>query len=397
MERKASEISFRAAGDRLRAAGAVRLRAKSVEFQAGVLNVSARTSAMGKHDLCEKIATALQLRSVEVIVERSRLSPGGRSIQCWGRCGERGSGRLKGIRFFAKVFLADPYPIVFKVTAPWERDFEDGPPVRRLGEQIEVEWNTTAQLRALAGDSVPAPLGCSRAAKTIVWENVRAAWVIDTVKRSRWIDPQGSAGAAALFQAGAWLRRLHDVSSVGNETIDAAKVGGVIRGAVEKAGQPGSPYGTTVVRLLDEALPRTGGELVAPKALGHGDFTLANLMWNRRAGRLFVIDYENFAYRSVCYDLLTMVFDIRLQLLNPWIPQRVPVSLEAAFWGGYGPISGELRAFISAVASWQIFYDFLPRMSARRKQRGRLAGATTRVYKALFEPAMVKRYWASVR
>lgn len=364
-----------------------------------MLEVSARvgSAALPTHDLRERIASALQARSTDVMVQRRRLSPGGRSIQCWGCCGERGSGRLKGVRFFAKVLLLDPYPIVFKLTAPWERGLGDDPPIRPLDEQIDVEWNTTAQLRALVGDSVPVPLGCSKAARTIVWQDAQAAWVIRTVKRSRWMDPKGSEGTAALFQAGAWLRRVHDTSSVGNETVNVSQAVRAIRGAVEKARQTGSPYGNSVIRVLDEAVARTDGKLAAPKALGHGDFTLANLMWDQRARRLFVIDYENFAYRSICYDLLTMVFDIRLQLLNPLVPQRAPVALETAFWDGYGPISDELRCFISTVASSQIFCDFLPRMSARRTRRGWLAGATTRVYKALFEPAMVKRYWASVR
>ena len=350
-------------------------------------------------DLRDRIASALDACPTEIVLRRFRISPGGRSAQCWGRCDRREMGRWNGVDFFAKVFLADPYPIVSKLAAPWEGNAHKEPLVRPLRDQLRIEWNTTHRLRALLGDSVPAPLGCSEAAKTIVWEDVPAAWVIETVKRSRLVDPRGLTGAGALYEAGAWLHTLHDRSLVGNEQVDTRQVADAIRAASEMAWHQrvSNVAVATIGRFLDEAVERTGGQFPVPNALGHGDFTLANLMWNRKGRRLFVIDYENFAYRSVCYDLLTMVFDIRLFFLNPWVPRRVPVALEAAFWRGYGTVSSELRSFVSAVASATILGSFLPQMKARRERRSWLAGITTTPYKVLFEDAMVKRYCASVR
>src|SRR5215467_1553080 len=146
------------------------------------------------------IAGALNCDASRVSIEQFRTAPGRRSARFWGVCG--------GKRFFAKTLLADPYPLNPHASLPW-RSVSAGI-VREAGEQIEAEWRATNLLRDLTGpEMIPAPLGKSAAAKTIVWEQVPGTRVNHTVKGARWVNSKTAGMADAMRQTGHWLRRLH--------------------------------------------------------------------------------------------------------------------------------------------------------------------------------------------
>jgi hypothetical protein len=298
-----------------------------------------------------------------------------------------------GKRFFAKIFLADPYPVAPRVPLPWEALTVDKNS-RSIGDQVEREWNMANEFRLLAAPgSVPAPLGKSTTARTIVWEEVSGIRLDHFVRRSRWLDPKGKTAMLALFQAGAWLRGIHDASARGNEGIDILTVGEATRNLVEKQGLSASKHANFGCHLLEKALAPLGiaEKLLVPAALSHGDFSLSNLMWSKAMDQLFVFDFEHSDRRSICHDLVTIMFDFRVQLLNPLIPKRVILSLEKSFWAGYGPIPRETRVLVQAVALSRIFYQALPRLSTRRKRRGRLAGLYATIYRRFFEDFVITR------
>ncbi|HET7212141.1 MAG TPA: hypothetical protein VFL79_01015, partial [Terriglobia bacterium] len=122
---------------------------------------------------------------------------------------------------FAKILLADPYPIPPRFRVPWESPLRSTMPVRPITEQINTEWEMTIQmLRLSGGHSVPVPLGRSLAARTIVWEEAGGTSLVRTLKWSRWRNSMAEAGANALLKAGGWLRTVHEASRQGTELVE---------------------------------------------------------------------------------------------------------------------------------------------------------------------------------
>src|SRR5207248_7632474 len=122
-------------------------------------------------------------------------------------------------------------------------------------------------------------------------------------------------------------------------------------------------------------------ELKLPVALSHGDFMLANLVWNKDRRQMYVVDFENFCPAVFCQDQLSMIYDLRSQLLNPLVPKQLILSLEKEFWAGYGPVDQSVLAFVNGVASARVFYFHLPRALNKRLNKGGLAGAVASLYK----------------
>jgi hypothetical protein len=289
--------------------------------------------------------------------------------------------------------LADPYPIIPHVPLPWEA-FPASKQTRSVEDQIETEWTMANEFRLLAAPgTVPAPLATSKRARTIVWEEVKGVRLDHYVKRSRWLDPKGKAGLPVLFKAGAWLRQVHDASARGNEEVDILQVLVAIHNLIEKQEWSVSKHAHLRCQLLEKAFAPTGkaGKLPVPTALSHGDFSLSNLMWSKATDQLIVFDFEHSDRRSICHDLVTVMFDLHVQLLNPLIPKRVILSLEKSFWAGYGSTPKQIEALVRAVALSRIFYHALPRLSTRRKRRGWLGGIRAAIYRAFFEDFVVRQ------
>jgi hypothetical protein len=297
-------------------------------------------------------------------------------------------------RFFAKTFMMEPYPVTPRPTIPGEAELRRGPQLRPAGVQSDNEWKMTNKLRTLTGpESIPSPLGKSEVAKTIVWREVRGVTLYELVERSLWTDREGKTLGTALRLAGAWLRRLHDASMHGSESVDIARVVEIIPALMQKEGLHSPAHLEMACRLLEAARSRVGNpdKLLLPVALNHGDFALANLIWDKKASKLFVIDFEHVGPLSVCHDLLSIIFDLRSRLLNPLMPQRVILGAERSFWDGYGSTPEEVPVLVGALASARIFYFSLPRLSTRRKRRGWLKGMTASLYQEFLENILARR------
>jgi hypothetical protein len=307
-----------------------------------------------------------------------------RSIRSWGNAQHKG--------FFAKTLLQEPYPVMPRVAVPWTAPVA-AVAFRSIAEQIEAEWTTTHELRKVAGpEHIAAPLGRSLATKTIVWQDAGGARLDDMVKRPRLLDAKSSGATAALSQAGRWLRAIHDKSRRGSEVIHLENILAGLRKQVEHDGQGSSRPALSALHALEGGFQNMKQDsLIVPSVLNHGDFMLANLRWNKAESRVFVVDFENFGTGNLCQDLISLIFDLRSQLLNPLIPKRLVRALEKSFWAGYGPIASEIQAFVNGVAAARVFYYHLPQALKKRTQMGGLAGATASVYKAILEPAMLAR------
>lgn len=302
------------------------------------------------------------------------------------------SGAWKGKRLFAKILLADPYPVPPRFRAPWEAPSRNPVPVRAITEQIDAEWNMTLKmLRLSGGRSVPVPMGRSLSARTIVWEEAGGISLVRALKWSGWRSSMAKAGAEALLKAGNWLRGVHDASKEGMEVVAARDlIQTVIESSRQKQDDAGH-YESVASKILEGWLTKkaAGDSFKVPVALTHGDFCLSNLLWNTVDKQLAVIDFELSGFRPTYYDLFALVADLRAMLLNPLIPKSVVHSWEESFWQGYGPAPTEVLEFVKALALARVFYYHFSRLLTRRERKGWIGGINAQLYRTFLESRVI--------
>jgi hypothetical protein len=334
----------------------------------------------------ENVAAALDVPQRHIEVHRYEWSPEKRSTRVWGSA--------LGKSFFAKTLITDPYQVTPRISVPWDDAGVNAPILRSIAEQIEVEWNTTHQLRRLLSvTTLPEPIGRSVSSKTIVWGDVHGVSFNEFVKRPRLWGARTPLFAKGVAATGAWLRCLHERSLTGRSVIvDLGEIRQGLQARMRQNGLMSFPYAKRALQALDSAIAEIGRTVFeAPAVLSHGDFMMTNLLWNAHSGDLFVVDFENFGPASACQDLLSIIFDFRSQLLNPLIPRSLIVELEKTFWEGYGPVAKEVRAFVNGVASSRVFYYHLPRVLSTRKEQGGWSAAAASVYETFFQSSMLAR------
>jgi len=351
------------------------------------LEVRPDLALAGRNDIRERIACALSAKTKSVTVDRYGYNMSKLAACC--------TGKWEGKRLFAKILLADPYPIPPRFRTPWEAAPGTAVPVRTITGQIDTEWNMTLRMRRFSGGrSVPTPLGRSLAARTIVWEEAGGTCLIRALKWSRWKSSMARAGAEALFQAGAWLRRVHKASYHGMEIIEARDLIQTASGLSRQKQRDAWHYKTMASRILEASLMEIGeaGKFLGPVALTHGDFCLSNLLWETTGRRLAVIDFELSGFRPTYFDLFALIADLRSALLNPLIPKSVIQSWEQSFLQGYGPIPAQAMAFVKALALARVFYHHFPRLLTRRERKGWIGGINAQLYRTFLEgPVIAQR------
>ncbi len=350
----------------------------------GKVNMTTNTVLLGSNDIRDRIACALCARTQSVTVDRYGHNTSGLAVCC--------SGKWKGKRLFAKILLADPYPIPPRFRVPWEYSPRATTPVRAITEQIDTEWDMTIKmLRLSGGRSVPVPLGRSQAARTIVWEEAGGTSLVRALKWSRWRSSMAEAGAEALFKAGCWLRSVHEASYREMELIEARDL---IQTAIDLSRQKqrnDGRYEHIASKILEASLIEMGeaGNFEVPVALTHGDFCLSNLLWKATGKQLAVIDFELSGLRPIYYDLFALIADLRAMLLNPMIPKLVIQLWEQSFWQGYGTTSAEVMAFVKALALARVFYYHFTRLLTRRERKGLIGGINAQLYRTFLEDRVI--------
>jgi Phosphotransferase enzyme family len=324
---------------------------------------------------------AMSANARDVQLDTARIAFDIRSLKC--------RGVVNGQRFFAKLLLADPYPI--NVVTPWKEIFRPSQEWRRADEQLELEWNRSCELQTKLGASCLArPLGRSLASRTLVWEQLHGKPVLDDlVFRSR-VSSRAATAAAALRQAGSWLRRLHERTACGSEALEATSILNSVLQIIES--EEPSAYVDRAAIVVRSSLERLRGQAIcSPLALNHGDFTLANLMWSRPSGQLGVVDFENAMPVGTWRDLATMVLSLRKQLLNPVVSRRAVMEMEDAFWAGYGDVGQPMLIFVYALAISRILFYYPHRIATRGKRRGWRGAITGSLYRSLMQNSMIER------
>jgi Phosphotransferase enzyme family len=349
-----------------------------------VMSVKCDRLCLGRtEDVKARIASALCVGQREIEIDRCRYGPSRVMARC--------TGNWKGKRFFAKILLADPFPVPARFTVPWEVPNGTPRPTRPVGDQIEIEWNMSLKMRSLSGgECVPAPLGRSVSARTIVWEEAYGKPLVWLVKRTRWKRSIGATGSRKMFEAGEWLRRVHEASHQRDETVNMVDLIDRARNFARQKGPQISDYDRVVPRILEAALPTVGkGCFAVPVAFTHGDFCLANLLWDGQGGSPAVIDFELSGVRNTYRDLFALVGSLQSALLNPFIPKSVILAWERSFWRGYGPISSQLKDFVRALALARVFYHHLSRFHKRRESKGWISRVHAQLYRNFMEPKVI--------
>lgn len=333
-----------------------------------------------------RVASALNIDSGLVGIEYQQAGPSGWVL--WSR------GVAAGTRFFAKVFLVDPYPVPPRFATPGEELARPEKQQRSVEEQIAAEWSMAQEMRSLVGgENIPAPLGCSLEYRILVFEEVDGLRM-DCFVDSPWLNGQEARSAeTAIRQAGAWLKTVHKSSFQGYETIKPLEVLGDLRALICRKELESTPYAHVMTEVLESACLDMNSQdsLRVPVALNHGDFSLPNLIWNRARQHLWVVDFELSARRGILHDLGTMIFTLRRPLLNPLTSRSAIRRWERAFWAGYGAVPTDLFAFANALATVRFFYHTLPKLRTWREKRGLWAGTKASIYTRLFELHLVQR------
>jgi aminoglycoside phosphotransferase len=333
-----------------------------------------------KLELASRVASAMSLRDAQVRVETCHVDV--RSTSC--------TGHIAGRAFFAKQFTADPYRVVSAL--PWKEEISGSVISRTRAEQVQVERNAAQTFRHLDGTAhVPAVLGCSEREAIILWERAEGVRLDHMLVRSRWISSKREGFRKALGAAGAWLRRVHDASRENTSEFDLQTLLSAIRQKIATEPWAEEGYASAAIQRLQEASDAIGGNgrVELPLVLNHGDFALANLLWD--GTRLAVVDFENPVVAGPFYDLLTITFSLRRKLLNPFVSRDVVHAAEASFWKGYGNLSTELSTFLNAVATAGVLCHCSPRASKQRQERGWVDAVTASVYRNVLESSMLTR------
>jgi len=337
-------------------------------------------------DVRSRVASALNTSAGHVTIETHQIGHSGWVLRCTGKTG--------GVRFFAKILLADPYPVPPRFATPSEELTNPEKRERPVEEQIAAEWCMAGEVRSLVGgECIPSPLGCSLDDRTMVFEEVHGARLDHFVN---WAYPTGQklrSIVTALYRAGEWLRGVHDSSSQGCETIELVEVAESLRALIRKKALEGTCYGEWALKAVELPArnlgPRTSFH--TPVALNHGDFSLPNLIWDSNCQHLWVVDFELSARKAILHDLCTMIFELRKPLLYPFTSQDTVQICERAFWAGYGAIAEDLFLCVNALATARLFYYSFPRISTLRERRGWKGLLKATLYKGLFQRFMIAR------
>ena len=333
-----------------------------------------------------RVASALNTSTSLVSIESHCIGSVGWVLRC--------TGKADGTQFFAKILLVDPFPVPPRYATPWEELASPEKPQRPVEEQIAAEWRMVREMRSLVGsESIPAPLGYSLDHRTLVFEEVRGTR-LDRFVSWAWSKGQKlKSTLAAIFRAGVWLRRVHEFSAQGCETLELLDIEESLHALIRKKELEGTHNGEWALKAI-ELLARNLGPRTSfhvPVALNHGDFSLPNLIWDSDHEHLWVVDFEPSERKVVLHDLCTIIFELRKPLLYPFTPQETVQICERAFWAGYGAIPEDLFVCVNALATARLFYHSLPRISTLPQRRGWKGWLKATLYKGLFQRYMTAR------
>lgn len=328
-----------------------------------------------KDRLARRIATAVHVRCAQVEIESCHIDV--RSTSCTGRLARRS--------FFAKFLTADPYRVVSAL--PWREQLSGAATSRSRAVQFEVERKAARIFQDLAGKHVPGLIGSSEREAVILWEKAEGERLDKLAARSRLNPDTTKHFCRALNSAGAWLRRVHDASSESSEKFDLQHLLASIQHHIVTQPWAGQTYARKAVRLLQSASDAIGHEkLQLPLVLNHGDFVLANLLWD--GSRMMVVDFENPVITAPFYDLLTMTFSLRRKLLHPLASSNMVQAAEKSFWQGYGGLPAKLLTFIHAAATARVLCQ---RPVRQLQKRSWFDAVATSVYRNLLQGSMLAR------
>lgn len=340
-------------------------------------------------ELRARMASTLGISSGAINIVGQQMR--GRKVvqQCWGTAGKR--------RFFGKVYLGEVYPVEAHFATPWE-DLEcPEPPLLSAEEQVTVEMTAFQRVLGLMGTrNIPVLLACSLSQRTLVCERVEGVSLESLFRHPllHFFRARGSnmrSLECAMSQAGAWLRALHNASSQGYEMMEPEEIADGLRALLQKRQMEDSTYAQLARRMFAPLTSGLRSAIRVPIALNHGDFTFANLLWNRDRQNFWVIDFALSRTRPITHDLCTFVAALRRELLLPLTSPRMVRNLEDAFWKGYGRIAESIRTIVDCLSCASPFYRDLPRLSLSDRAagwRGRVSGL---LYRQLLQDLMFKR------
>jgi len=337
----------------------------------------------------EQVST--ESRMISDIAHTLGVEPDAVTVEHWTKNRRRTAahffGKFEGRPFFAKVLLRESYPLLAPIAVPDHALLQRQQITQSGEEQIKTEWNVAEQLSQVSGPTA-IPKGIARSRNTIVWEFFPGA-SLDSIVKQVWTDSREGGSSQALRDAGAWLKRLHESSSSGDGSVDLAESVDALLRYRQTLPQKLHRYIDTALHFLELAVTRLKTDRVyVPQSFTHGDFSLPNMLWDRTAERLAIIDFEHARERVIVHDLVVLLCNLRVKFLNPVISASAIERLEASFWDGYGRIAPELEILVNSLTSAWVFYHFIPKISQDRKSQGWLKRILLTAYEKFFQETL---------
>jgi hypothetical protein len=331
-------------------------------------------------DLLQAVADALNLPSGRIVIGNEKCVWDQRSIKFMGYA--------DGQEFFAKMLIADPYPV--NIAAPWHSVLIAGERKRCSVNQVKLEASVRYELALMTDVSaIPECLGSSALFRTVVWERLSGTTALSLLRRSGMFDPLGKTCRAIALKAGSWLRRLHDDTRRGAQDLSLSGAMRAVQQTIPSSNRSASARCAN--DLLSRSAEKMSGSVAVPVSRNHGDFTLVNLMWNQEQRELHVIDFENSEYAPIWQDLAAISFSMRKQLLNPLIPAHIVRGMEQAFWKGYGKIDSDLFEFVQTLALSKILVHCPERQMKSGAGKMSVSGIAGSFYANLVQSSLMSR------
>jgi len=313
-----------------------------------------------------------------------------------------GKAAVGGKRVFAKIYLHKFNPPLRRIPRYVTPQTELRlllHPEETFGGSVRNEWEKWEYVASASSDvHLPAICGGSAEEGTLVLEELPGVRLDAYVSWTGWNAPKNRRARGVISRAAAWLGSVHRSSFSGVESVSPRDMLQTVRSILTMTDLDSSRYGDLALEILNDYVNNLHPpDLAVPTCLCHGDFCLANIMWDARSDRLSVFDLEHSVFGNVLHDLCNLVFNLRAQLLYPFTSAAVVKALEGAFWEGYGTTADGIVAAVNALATARLFYFLLPRHTSRRERHGWMGGLESALYGRWFEPAMIERTLQSLQ
>lgn len=188
--------------------------------------------------------------------------------------------------------------------------------------------------RTLPTMTVPRPLDYFPEFSALVTESIQGRSLHHLFRTFRSLPGIDKGVLRLVYQCGQWLRKFHDATAIGSETLNLDYKFGLIRPKLISLRSAG--FRLDLCEELEGRLESLGDEIRRvkfPMAAVHGDFTVDNVLFDGE--RIVTIDLGGKDRNAIHHDISTFLNSLALVGLTWPIRRSVLVKSRQQFLSGY--------------------------------------------------------------